>query len=179
MGFYVRKNVNSIRFYVRKNVTDQRKTNNWKRGNGGNGDRQKNFMGHSSQKSGGDCGRFLIEYPKLMCITAILEYLVAIVKAPWVRLEDVSFYLDLGIDFFKTAGRTQRLDELIAVAEAYMARQYEGNLWDILGRSLDFFDKRYPSLASNGAFSPEIFICNEALDDFLDFCKKKVSAKNH
>lgn len=73
-----------------------------------------------------------------------------------VRPEDISLFEEMGVDCFKTTGRSKPAEWLPETVRAYQTRSYEGNLVRLLG--ID------PSLRAEDWFC----IDNKGLDGFLD-----------
>lgn len=88
-------------------------------------------------------------------------------KSPWIRPEDQHLWEEVGINFYKIAGRGLPGEEILRLCRAYLAQSFSGNLLDLLGwpHWLAFRDNgdgtRLPPL--------EVFLDNAALDGFLDF----------
>ncbi len=73
-----------------------------------------------------------VDYSLLRCSLARVKGRAQLLKLPWIRPEDVSFYEKLGFNAFKIWGRTQDYHWLLRVATAYASRSYEGDLNDLL-----------------------------------------------
>jgi collagenase-like PrtC family protease len=76
-------------------------------------------------------------------------------KANFIRPEDIEIYENMGVKHFKITGRSKRPEWLPEVVKAYVKRNYEGNLMRLLG--ID------PNLNAEDW----IFINNKSLDGFL------------
>jgi len=72
-----------------------------------------------------------------------------------IRPEDLSFYEEMGVEYFKISGRSKPAEWLVEVAQAYQKREYDGNLVRLLG--ID------PSMKAEDW----IYIRNKSLDGFL------------
>lgn len=72
-----------------------------------------------------------------------------------IRPEDVQYYSDLGVSFFKISGRSKTADWLPEVAKAYQENNYRGNLIRLLG--ID------PTLEAE----KWMFLDNKSLDGFI------------
>jgi len=81
-----------------------------------------------------------------------------LLSARWIRPEDLTSYLELGIRRFKIAGREMPKRWLDRAIGAYLAGTYEGNL-------IDLFTMTPPGLEASAA--DVFFIDNRALDGFL------------
>ncbi|MCW3138604.1 MAG: U32 family peptidase [Methanophagales archaeon] len=66
------------------------------------------------------------------CISFRVRDPSQIMKSPWIRPEDLSEYERIGIEDFKIAGRANTVHWIINCIRAYSAREYEGNLLDLL-----------------------------------------------
>lgn len=92
-------------------------------------------------------------------------------KSPWIRPEDQHLWEEVGISYFKIAGRGLPGTETLRLCRAYLAQSFSGNLLDLLGwpHWLAFRDNgdgtRLPEL--------EVFLDNGALEGFLDFFAEK------
>ncbi|MGQ4872937.1 MAG: U32 family peptidase [Promethearchaeia archaeon] len=71
-------------------------------------------------------------YCEYNCRLIKTEDPVEMIKARWIRPEDIEIYEKIGIKYFKIGGRTQSTDFLIRTIDAYSNRKYDGNLLDIL-----------------------------------------------
>jgi hypothetical protein len=127
-------------------------------------------VSHGSQ---GKMGMRFVQYPFFRCSLAKLMDPSELIKARWVRPEDIGRYEELGIEYFKLAGREKTTDWLIRCADAYASREYKGNLLDII--ALVFPDKKDfcsvlgESLSSNIVQPPPVYVDNAKLQNFLAF----------
>lgn len=58
-----------------------------------------------------------------------------VMKANWVRPEDLKAYEEIGIDTFKISGRNQPVNWVIETIKTYKSRDFSGNLIDLLDYS--------------------------------------------
>ena len=100
-----------------------------------------NMMTHSSQPSVVTNG-FVVDHCQLSCQKRKLENPVEIIKARWIRPEDVGVYDEIGIDTLKLLERFRTTPSLMKVVQAYTERQFDGNLIELL------------TLPNKGAFNP-------------------------
>ncbi len=135
-----------------------------------------NTLGHASQ-SYNPLNGFHMDYCVLRCTIDRLCDTSQIIKARWIRPEDIHVYEEIGIDFFKISGRAMSTEWILNATAAYSSRQYQGNLYDVLN-ALDPTNKR-ASPASPGtqiitmSSPPKVYIDNQALEGFIDFFKKQ------
>jgi len=79
----------------------------------------------------------------------------------WIRPEDVYRYEEIGIKYFKIAGRATSTTWVIRAANAFLDRKYSGNIFNLISTYYPFID-RMP-----GKKSP-LFIANRQLDKYMD-----------
>jgi collagenase-like PrtC family protease len=104
-------------------------------------------------------------YPLLGCTLKRLTEARQLVRARWIRPEDLHVYEEKGYGLFKLAGRDTSTDWILNALRAYAARRYEGNLAEIL----DGFHYLPSWRQRAGNVSFEIpHIDNRELDGFLD-----------
>jgi len=103
-----------------------------------------------------------------------------VIKARWVRPEDLSHYEEIGIENFKIAGRRMSTDWIIRSLKAFSNRKYDGNLVDIIdGFSMSFgrLEEKDPNIKLTQTISKEskskLIIDNSKLDGFITFFKKQ------
>ena len=90
-----------------------------------------NIVGHSAQSSH-PLGGVYIDYCILNCSVIKFSNPTEVVKARWVRPEDLSHYEAIGINNFKIAGRRMSTEWILRAVKAFSSRKYEGNLVDII-----------------------------------------------
>jgi collagenase-like PrtC family protease len=86
-----------------------------------------------------------------------------LIKAPWIRPEDLSRYEDVGIQHFKIAGREQETPWILRAVAAYSARSYQGDLNDLV--------PGFDALDPFGQFP--LRVKNALLEGFIEFFDKK------
>ena len=149
----------------------------------------RNMVSHGSQK-GHPCGGFAADYCKLTCQLKKLQRPAELIKARWIRPEDLRYYEEIGIDCFKLVERFRGTESLIHILEAYERRSYPGNLAELLtlpqeGSYLspnleitqrpDLIEQeRFKEIAEvlREPFPGRLYIDNEKLDGFLDHFRK-------
>lgn len=119
-----------------------------------------NVVSHSGESH--ELGTF-VDSPLLWCTQEKSRDPAQMLKAPWVRPEDLALYEELGYEEFKLAGREMDPDWILRAARAYAARLYDGDLNDlILG---------YGRVEPFGALPPRL--PNRALDGFAELFRRK------
>jgi len=73
-----------------------------------------------------------LEYPLLECGLELVRDPGRLIAGIFVRPEDLEVYEEVGVHRFKVSGRNKSTDWLLRAARAYAAREYHGNLLDIL-----------------------------------------------
>lgn len=123
-------------------------------------DYHANFVSHSAECLDRGC---YLDYSLAKCTQIKSTSPVELIKAPWIRPEDISRYEEIGFTHFKLAGREKGSEWIVRAVAAYASREYRGKLNDIvLG-----FDGIDPF----GEFP--ISLDNRRLDGFIDFFKSK------
>jgi len=89
------------------------------------------------------------------CNSYRLTYPLEILKANFIRPEDISLYESMGVHHFKITGRSKPGSWLPEVTKAYLQRKYNGNIIRLLG--ID------PSINAENW----IYLDNQALEGFL------------
>jgi collagenase-like PrtC family protease len=149
-----------------------------------------NLLAHSTQPYNPLEG-FYIDYCIVRCTIEKYSHPVEIIRSRWIRPEDLHLYQDLGIDAFKISGRRMSTRWLLNAANAYAARGYEGNLFDLLncvtpGVDVDAHSPQYQTFLKQSEFLKrekliqlgqlypvKPHIDNRGLDGFIDFFKEK------
>jgi collagenase-like PrtC family protease len=153
----------------------------------------RNILSHASQtnhRSGG----FLIDYCILKCFYRKMSDPSELIRALWIRPEDIRYYEDIGIDSLKLLDRFRTTGSMAAVVKAYVGHRYDGDLKDLLfecGRNnrrpgnfleyarrlLFFFRPFYANIFKlrqlSGIFSSvPLSINNRKLDGFFEYFLK-------
>ncbi len=133
-------------------------------------------MGHATQNHNPLNG-FYMDYCVLHCASSRLSDTSQLIKARWIRPEDLHLYEEIGIDFFKIGGRAMPTEWIINATAAYSSRRYLGNLYDILVALTPKVTWADPALPSTQMPTPgrppRIYIDNQRLEGFIDFFKKQ------
>lgn len=123
-------------------------------------DYHANFVSHSGECLDRGC---YFDYALAKCTQIKSTRPVELMKAPWIRPEDLSRYEQIGFTKFKLAGREKGSAWILRAVAAYADRKYAGPLNDlIIG-----FDAIEPF----GTFP--ITLDNQRLNGFIDFFQKK------
>ncbi len=142
---------------------------------------------HASQ-SWHKCKGFVFDHHIIMCRANRLSNTTNLIRADWIRPEDVGFYKELGIDSIKLVDRRLPVDKILFIADVYLKRSYNGNLLDLfhtfqdktynahkgwLGRMIYMFNpftmNIFRVLSLSGLLSKlDIYIDNKKLDGFIE-----------
>ncbi|MFH1465420.1 MAG: U32 family peptidase [Pseudomonadota bacterium] len=83
---------------------------------------------HASQRGG---SRFAVDYCTLECTRQRLAHPDEIIRAGWIRPEDVHHYEQIGIDRLKLTTRGMTTEALVAILSAYAARRSPADLMEL------------------------------------------------
>ncbi len=88
---------------------------------------------HEAHDTPGNTYQTIHDYYYHRCHMQKAKDLKNVIRLNWVRPEDLEYYRQVGIDYFKIQGRqnVEKGDPLKAV-EAYMKESYQGNLFDLI-----------------------------------------------
>jgi len=111
---------------------------------------------HLSQNSSKINKDLHFTYYQLQCRRLILSEPYRIISSGWIRPEDLKYYEGLGIDRIKLIDRRMKTELILRAVEAYTARSYDGNLFDL------FF---YRTTRENNQFSKNLI--RRLFDHFL------------
>jgi collagenase-like PrtC family protease len=133
-------------------------------------------LGHASQSNNPLHG-YYEDYCVLHCTLDRLRDISQNIKCRWVRPEDIHAYEEIGIDMFKTSGRSMPTERILSAAIAYSSRHYQGNLYDIMNvitPKIEFSNSTLPGVQNNLIEPPPgLYIDNQALEGFIDFFRKQ------
>lgn len=122
----------------------------------------------------------MVEYYGARCAEKKVKNANEIIKIPWIRPNDIKNYLDMGVCWFKIAGRemVKAGPDFPRAIEVYMAGEYKGDLIDLFN---NFSDKHYNRIFSldsdslnpyfNYIFNKKVD-CSRELCDGCGMCKK-------
>jgi collagenase-like PrtC family protease len=123
-------------------------------------DYHANFVSHASECLDRGC---YVDYSFAKCTQIKSTKPVELMKAPWIRPEDVCVYEEFGFTAFKLAGREKGSEWILRAISAYTNRKYEGPLNDIV--------IGFDGIEPFGEFP--ISLDNRRLDGFVNFFRKK------
>ena len=90
-----------------------------------------NMMSHSAQ-GGHVSGGFVLDHCQVYCQRMKLAQPEELIRARWVRPEDVSDYEEVGVDTLKLLERFRNTESLMQVVRAYEQRRFDGNFVELL-----------------------------------------------
>ena len=90
-----------------------------------------NMMSHSAQ-GGHISGGFVLDHCQVYCQRMKLGRPDGLIKARWIRPEDVGDYDEIGIDSLKLLERFRNTETMMQVVRAYEQRRFDGNLVELL-----------------------------------------------
>ena len=149
----------------------------------------RNMVSHGSQEDH-PCGGFAPDYCKLACQRLKILRPAELIKARWIRPEDVPDYEAIGIDCLKLVERFRGTESLIQIVNAYEKKSYPGNLVKLLSLPQQgaFLTPDLEVIQRTDLIEPEkmeevmavlrepfpekVYIDNSKLNGFLDYFKK-------
>ncbi|MCD6229940.1 MAG: U32 family peptidase [Candidatus Diapherotrites archaeon] len=124
---------------------------------------------HASQKTTSDQN---FDYCLIKCSLARLNDASQIIKAPWIRPEDLDFYSEFNFEFLKLSGRAMPTNWIKNCLQAYSKFRYDGNLYDIIDQR-GMYSKEFSRHAKSDNFGKlNIFVDNNKLNNFIENIKK-------
>jgi collagenase-like PrtC family protease len=149
----------------------------------------RNMVSHGSQEDH-PCGGFAPDYCKLACQRLKILYPAELIKARWIRPEDVPDYEATGINCLKLVERFRGTESMIQIVNAYEKKSYPGNLVELLTLPQQgaFLTPNLEVIQRTDLIEPgkmeevmavlrepfpgKIYIDNSKLNGFLDYFKK-------
>lgn len=129
-----------------------------------------NNTGHGSQRFEGEKEKIYNQYNLLKCTLEKLKNPSEFLRSPWIPPSEVDYLEDIGIHWLKIAGRGSSKEELLAIAQAYLEKNYQGNLITLLGWPHWLIYRKSPS---GETLAPlEIYLSTRKLENFLDLFKR-------
>jgi len=102
---------------------------------------------YASQSILSDAKMNHVSFCTSQCRKSMLEDPTNIIRAMWIRPEDIKVYEEIGISSFKLVERKESVNWIERAAKAYINRKYSGNLADLMS----FFSLN----KGNGELEPE------------------------
>ena len=102
----------------------------------------------------------------LACNRDKLTNLVEFVKGSWFRPQDTRVYEEAGVTAIKIAGRGRSTDWLTRCAEAYLSRQFDGDMMELIWEAQLAAVSR--ATGNGSAHSRPVKVAAAAFDGFLD-----------
>lgn len=147
-------------------------------------DYHNNIVGHTTQSHHPLKGYYL-DYCMMKCIPEKLVHPQEIIKAPWIRPEDLAEYEEIGIQRFKISNRVGPRSVGQNCLRAYSSGRCE-NLADLLtplsleiedppksSRPRGFSEQEWQQVVSIWAVpSPVVYIDNQGLGGFIEYFKE-------
>ncbi|HOV26940.1 MAG TPA: U32 family peptidase [Pseudobacteroides sp.] len=145
-----------------------------------------NICGHASQVNHQTKG-FYIDYCAIRCTIERLRDPNLLISSRWIRPEDIKSYEDIGYDSFKVSGRRMSTNWIKNAVNAYVSRDYDGNLssildYSILGMEEEVHSPEFETIISGAVqlktdtfmklaqFEPKKpYINNKSLDGFIKY----------
>ena len=118
---------------------------------------------------------FELPYCSYYCSYKQFSNPVECIKPQWIRPEDLQYYNELGISYFKLDGRDKPSEYMIEVVKAYLCMKYDGNFFHLLHNSFTKEMKDIMRLDFNQNVYAEwkMGIDNRELDGFIELVQKK------
>lgn len=82
---------------------------------------------HAENKTVEDA-KLLNNYPMGDCMSSRAHDIADWLRSPFIRPEDTHWYEEMGVGSFKVTGRTAKTPYILHIAEAYLSRQFGGNM---------------------------------------------------
>lgn len=136
-----------------------------------------NFMAFRDESDRVD----VVEYYGARCGQIKVNNVDEIIKIPWIRPVDIDKYIDIGINWFKIAGREMIKSgaDIPSAVESYMSKSYNGDLIDLFN---NFSNKHYNRIFSLDSKSLDLYfkyIFSKTLDCSRDLCEKCTMCKKY
>lgn len=114
----------------------------------------------------------VIEYYGARCGQIKVNNPDEVIKIPWIRPSDIDKYIDMGVQWFKIAGREmiKAGADIPKAVEIYMSKTYDGDLMDVIN---NFSNKHYNMIFSLDSKSMDHYfdyIFNKSVDCSRELC---------
>lgn len=133
------------------------------------------LMGHSSQ-SGHPSNGYYEEYPFYHCTLKKLTDPIEIIKAAFIRPEDITVYESIGITSFKLVDRTRPTDWILNSLNAYLQGTCDGDLLKIINFPHSYLTYLAKVSGNNSPISFPV-LNNNLLTGLIDHFQKKNCAE--
>lgn len=119
--------------------------------------------------------KFELPYCSFYCSQKQFSNPVECIKSQWIRPEDMQYYNNLGIRYFKLDGRDKSSEYMVEVIKAYLCMKYDGNFFHLLHSSFtkEMRDIVYFDLNQNVYEDWKMGIDNRELDGFIELIQRK------
>jgi len=135
-----------------------------------------NFMSFRDKNDNVD----VVEYYGARCGQIKINNPDEVIKIPWIRPSDIDRYIDIGVKYFKIAGRemVNANADIPRAVEIYMSKSYDGDFMDVIN---NFSNKHYNMIFSLDSKSMDPYFnyifnksedCSRELCEKCDMCKK-------
>lgn len=132
------------------------------------------YLCHATNKTKEDSMTYN-NYPMNFCMCARNSTPEAWLRMRWIRPEDLHYYNEIGINYFKISGRTGSTEYLKKMIEGYLSGSWEDNLLS-LWKPLETIYNGENELHHEHS----VYIDNKKLDGFLDkWFKEGWECENH
>lgn len=75
------------------------------------------------------------DWPHDFCTRMKLQHPEYVMKAPWIRPEDLHYVFEAGVAMAKIAGRTETSDWIVEATTAYATGKFSGDIWRLIEKS--------------------------------------------
>lgn len=122
----------------------------------------------SSHDSQSELKVMSFDYCLIKCSIARLTEPTQIIRAPWIRPEDLQVYNEIGIEYLKLSGRIMPTNWIQRTIKAYAKNNYPGNLYDIIDQQ-KMYSSDFRHFVKEKDFGPiDLQINNKELNGFLN-----------
>jgi collagenase-like PrtC family protease len=104
---------------------------------------------------------------RILCTQMKLKNPVYTLKAPWVRPEDLHYLSEAGASVIKLAGRTERTEWILRLAEAYASGRFDGDIWDLIEKP-GSVRPEWETVVGRKLEPSRFSVSNDELDGFIE-----------
>lgn len=120
------------------------------------------YLCHAANKTKEDSMSYN-NYPMKFCMCARETTPESWLRMRWIRPEDLHYYNEIGINYFKISGRTGSTEYLEKMIEGYLSENWNDNLLSLWKPLQTIYDKE-----EELTYNHPIYIDNKKLNGFLD-----------